>query len=258
MSRTLEPSAAAALVEHAGAAFTDAINVAMAVSAVISIIAGAIVLYAGRTSARARWRRRPSARRIPVSMSPPDVDPRIERSRTVILEATLDELADVGTARSRSRACARRAGVSKATVYRHWDGKLELVADAVGRLKHSVQPPETDDHRERIAGMLRGIAELLAGSRFAACVPAVISAAQRDEGLRDFHHTSSAERRAVHGRHPGSRARRRPPRSRPSTPNLLAELFVAPIFFRRLMTPTPFPLDDVDHLLTIVLDPHWH
>ena len=48
VSQTLEPSAAAAVVEHAGAAFTDAVNVAMAVSAVISIIAGAVVLYAGR------------------------------------------------------------------------------------------------------------------------------------------------------------------------------------------------------------------
>jgi MFS transporter, DHA2 family, integral membrane protein len=48
VSQTLEPSAAGALVDHAGVAFTDAINVAMAVSAVISVIAGAIVLYAGR------------------------------------------------------------------------------------------------------------------------------------------------------------------------------------------------------------------
>ena len=48
VSGSLEPSAAAALMEHAGAAFTDAINVAMAVCAVISVIAGAAVLYAGR------------------------------------------------------------------------------------------------------------------------------------------------------------------------------------------------------------------
>jgi hypothetical protein len=48
VSQSLEPSAASALMDHAGAAFTDAINVAMAVSAVISLIAGAVVLYAGR------------------------------------------------------------------------------------------------------------------------------------------------------------------------------------------------------------------
>jgi EmrB/QacA subfamily drug resistance transporter len=48
VSRSLDPVAGAALAEHAGAAFTDAINVAMAVSAVISVIAGAVVLFAGR------------------------------------------------------------------------------------------------------------------------------------------------------------------------------------------------------------------
>jgi hypothetical protein len=48
VSRSLDPAAGAALAEHAGAAFTDAINVAMAVSAVISVIAGAVVLFAGR------------------------------------------------------------------------------------------------------------------------------------------------------------------------------------------------------------------
>ena len=63
VSQSLEPSAAAALAEHAGAAFTDAINVAMAVSAVISIIAGAIVLYAGRNIARPLAHARTTARR---------------------------------------------------------------------------------------------------------------------------------------------------------------------------------------------------
>src|SRR5262249_39485671 len=89
-----------------------------------------------------RHPRHPRARTGPcLTMSPdaaPDwVDPRIERSRAVILEATLDELADVGYGAFTVEGVARRAGVSKATVYRHWDGKLELVADAVSRLKHS-------------------------------------------------------------------------------------------------------------------------
>ena len=90
---------------------------------------------------------------------------------------------------------ARRAGVSKATVYRHWDGKLELVSDAVLRLKQLVKPPDSGDARERIRGLLIGIAEMLAGSKLAPCVPAVISAAERDPSMREFHHKTSAERR---------------------------------------------------------------
>jgi AcrR family transcriptional regulator len=190
-------------------------------------------------------------------MSPAEVDPRIERSRAVILEATLDELADVGYGAFTVEGVARRAGVSKATVYRHWDGKLELVTDAVALLKQMVQPPDTDDHRERIAGMLRGIAELLATSRFAACVPAVVSAAERDPGLRDYHHRSSLQRRAfMVGML--DQARQDGHLDLDVDTNLLAELLVAPIFFRRLMTPEPFPPEQVDALLAAVLDPHWH
>ena len=190
-------------------------------------------------------------------MSPPEIDPRIERSRSVILEATLDELADVGYGAFTVEGVARRAGVSKATVYRHWDGKLELVADAVGRLKHSVQPPETDDHRERIVGMLRGIAEMLASSRFASCVPAVVSAAERDDAMRAFHHRACAERRAFmvslvdDARDAGHLG--------PEVDTaFLAELLVSPIFFRRLMSPNPFPPSEVDKLVAAILDPHWH
>ena len=174
----------------------------------------------------------------------------------MILVAALEELADVGYGAFTVEGVARRAGVSKATVYRHWDGKLELVSDAVLRLKQLVQPPDVGDPRERIRGLLIGIADMLAGSRLAPCVPALISAAERDPSMREFHHKTSAERRAFfvglldEARDAGH-----------LDPGIdttqLAELLVSPIFFRRLMTPDPFTADDVDKLLAMVLDPHW-
>jgi len=174
----------------------------------------------------------------------------------VILEATLDELAKAGYGALTIEGVARRAGVGKATVYRHWEGKLELVADAVTRLKHSVQPPDTDDHRLRITGLLRGLAETLASSRFASCMPALMSAAEYDPGLREFHLRSSAERRAFMigildaARDAGHLAAT-------ADTALLAELLVAPLFFRRLTAAEPFPADDVDRLFEAVLGPHW-
>lgn len=190
-------------------------------------------------------------------MTPPDVDPRIERSRTVILEAALEELADVGYGAFTVEGVARRAGVSKATIYRHWDGKLELITDAVRRLKNLVPTPESDDPREQIRGLLIGLAEMLATSKFAPCVPAVVSAAERDPAMRDFHHTTSAERRA-HFIGMLDAARDAGHLDPAVDTAVLAELLVAPIFFRRLMTPEPFGADDVDAVLELVLDPHWH
>ena len=59
------------------------------------------------------------------------LDPRIERSRRVILEAALDELGAVGYGALTIEGVAARAGVGKSTIYRHWPGKLPLVEDAL-------------------------------------------------------------------------------------------------------------------------------
>src|SRR5205807_9252928 len=57
-------------------------------------------------------------------------DPRIERSRRVILEAALAELGEAGYGALTIESVAPRAGVGKSTIYRHWSGKLTLVEDA--------------------------------------------------------------------------------------------------------------------------------
>ena len=69
----------------------------------------------------------PTASRIPSRSA---VDPRVERSRQVILQAALDELGEVGYGTFRIESVAARAGVGKSTIYRHWTDKLALIADA--------------------------------------------------------------------------------------------------------------------------------
>ena len=48
------------------------------------------------------------------------IDPRIERSRSIILEASLQELGEVGYGAFTIESVAARAGVGKSTIYRHW------------------------------------------------------------------------------------------------------------------------------------------
>ena len=58
--------------------------------------------------------------------------PRVEGVREVeILEAALDVLAEVGYDRFTMDAVALRAKASKATLYRRWNGKVQLVIDAL-------------------------------------------------------------------------------------------------------------------------------
>ena len=77
-------------------------------------------------------------------------DPRIERSRRVILEAVLEELGAVGYGALTIEAVAARAGVGKSTIYRYWPGKLALVEDAFRTLKAQALIPDTGSLHDRI------------------------------------------------------------------------------------------------------------
>lgn len=192
----------------------------------------------------------PSAARAQASES--EVDPRVERSRRVILEAVLDELGEVGYGPMTIEGVAARAGVGKSTIYRHWPGKLELVEDAFRTIKASVSVPEGGSFRDRVVGFLEQVARLVAESTYSACMPALIDAAERDPKVRDFHTRFSAERRAVlvdllrSGIESGDL---------PSTsdPDLLADALVGPIILRRLTAPAPCDPNLVPSLVDQVL-----
>lgn len=167
-----------------------------------------------------------------------EVDPRVERSRRVILEAVLEELGEVGYGAMTIEGVAARAGVGKSTIYRHWPGKLELVEDAFRTLKASATVPEGGSFRDRVVGYLEQVAGLVAESTYSTCMPALIDAAERDPKVRDFHTRFSAERRAVlvHLLQEGIEGRDLPTSS---DPELLADALVGPILLRRLMTTEP-------------------
>ena len=69
-------------------------------------------------------------------------DPRVERSRRVILEAVLEELGDVGYGALTIEGVAARAGVGKPSIYRRWSNKGLLVWEAV--LGKTVSAPLPD------------------------------------------------------------------------------------------------------------------
>ncbi len=60
---------------------------------------------------------------------------RAEAREQAILDAALELLMEVGYDRLSMDALAERARAGKATIYRHWSGKAQVVAEAVRRLK---------------------------------------------------------------------------------------------------------------------------
>ena len=172
---------------------------------------------------------------------PAECDPRVERSRRVIAEATLAELGEVGYGAMTIESIARRAKVGKATIYRHWQGKLDLVESALDLLRDEMVVPENGRTvRERVTALLEGLADHLRDSTLSTCMPALVSAAQYDESVRDFHYRFTNARRRVlidlldegvsTGELPAD-----------LDTELTAVTLVGPLFYHRLMTPTPLP-----------------
>lgn len=81
----------------------------------------------------------------------PGTRPRVEGEREEqILDATVRLLVDLGYDRLTLDAVAAKAHASKATLYRRWLGKADLVVDAIARAKRCPEPVDID------SGSLRG------------------------------------------------------------------------------------------------------
>jgi AcrR family transcriptional regulator len=76
--------------------------------------------------------------------------PRDDAREQAILDAAIDLVADIGYDAMSMEAVATRARASKATIYRRWPGKAELVADAMRRRSEPVLEDLPD------TGTLRG------------------------------------------------------------------------------------------------------
>ena len=89
----------------------------------------------------------------PAEVEPARPGRKRDRSRdATILEAALEVLADVGAAGFTMDLVAARAGAGKATIYRRWTSKTELVIDAVAHMKRN----QVDLEHLPDTGTLRG------------------------------------------------------------------------------------------------------
>jgi AcrR family transcriptional regulator len=85
-------------------------------------------------------------------------DPRAERSKEAILEATRGLLADEGDVGSLTvEAVAARSGVAKTTIYRRWRDKWELALDAVmiDMLPGFAEPVDVGDTRKELVTFIQ-------------------------------------------------------------------------------------------------------
>ena len=181
-------------------------------------------------------------------------DPRVGRTRRVVLDATIELLVEGGYGAVTVEAVAARSGVAKSTIYRHWPGRLELVNDAFHELKPPVPLSCDGDVRDRVIVLLENLAQNVAASTWSSCLPSLIAAAERDVEARQVHCQASQSGRQTlvdlleEGRANGELPAR-------ADPEMLADALAGPIFMRRLMFPAPLEPAVVPHLVDQILGP---
>jgi AcrR family transcriptional regulator len=109
--------------------------------------------------------------------------PREQRADRAILAAALELIAEQGARDLRMDDIADRARVGKATIYRRYRSKDELVTAAVAALVSEIQVPDTGSTRGDLLALMRRAVEVYSRSVEAAVMPSLVDAMSRDAGI---------------------------------------------------------------------------
>jgi AcrR family transcriptional regulator len=163
-----------------------------------------------------------------------------ERARGRVMAAALEQLAAEGSAGFTMEAVARRAGASKATLYRHWPSAPALLVDAMTTAFAPLPTPDTGDVRDDLVALLTQAAQLLTSDRFPRLMAAVVDLAEREPSLAALHAgLTEAQRRPVL-----ELVRRATSEGRiaaDADPEVVVDMLTAPFFYRRLVAHRPIP-----------------
>jgi AcrR family transcriptional regulator len=114
--------------------------------------------------------------------SPPE-DKRVQRSKDAILAVTYTLLSEEGIGGVSIDEVSRRSGVSKTTIYRHWPSRSALLMDACSKIGTEPVIPDTGTLEGDIIVLVTGLAQQLKSARWAAVLPSIIDAAEREPEL---------------------------------------------------------------------------
>jgi AcrR family transcriptional regulator len=164
-------------------------------------------------------------------------------------------LAESGYAALTMDAVASAAGVGKATIYRRWRTKSELVADAVAELSEkSIEPPDTGSLEGDLRLLLHWLVDAVNGPLGAATL-SLLSALPHEPELREAFHSGPMEVWSSTFRQVWERAEARGEVQPAALGTAVATTASSPILQRWLFGGEPVSTDFADEVLTDVVLP---
>lgn len=165
--------------------------------------------------------------------------PRDGRADRAIVIATLELMAQKGAHDLRMDDVARRAGVGKATIYRRYRSKDELVTAAVAQLVSEIAVPDTGHTRADLQALMRGAVDVYRGSLEAAVMPSLVEAMSRDAELARLVREEFLARRRAALQEVLERGIERGDLRRDLDIDLALDVLGGPLFYRLLITGGP-------------------
>ena len=178
--------------------------------------------------------------------------PRSAQADLAILDATTQLLIEGGFGRLSVDAVAARAGVGKATIYRRWRSKPELLRATLARIKETTEGTDTGDLRSDLRAFLHAMVDHFVDTEAAHLMPQLAAEAQFDPELRALLHSNSRVRRAA-VREILERARSRGELREGLDLEVAIDLLTAPIFIRKLITGAPINSQTADQAVEMLL-----
>jgi AcrR family transcriptional regulator len=171
-----------------------------------------------------------------------------------ILRAAYELLGEVGYEALRLDAVASRARASKATLYRHWPGKAQLVADAVRVCKVANHDcPDTGSLRGDLVAALEIMSASMTsddGPLFAGVVMAMLNDPEFAAEMRGIQDAKSMVAREIY-----DRAVSRGEIRAEIDPHLIDEIAPAQMFMQCFARGEPLDERFIDHLVDDILMP---
>lgn len=117
------------------------------------------------------------------SLGAPPGRPRSARAHRAILDAAVALFIEDGFEGMSVEAVAARAGVGKATIYRRWPSKGDLVIDAIAQLFAEPSAPDTGSVRDDLVQMGRELHVLMSSSATGGVFPRMAAEVARGSRL---------------------------------------------------------------------------
>ncbi len=155
-----------------------------------------------------------------------------EAVKAASLAAAYELLTEFGLSGVSVDEVARRSGVAKTTIYRHWPSRTALLFDAVMQFAPRLQTPNTGSLRGDLTSLALGLAQRLQTGRWSSAMPSIVDAAERDTEVAEFQSRTHAGMMSGFGAI-AARAQARGELDQKLDVSELTAAIAGPLFYRR-------------------------